>query len=406
MSASLPALNALNFFMADVRDGLGPFFGVFLQDKGWAPDQIGLVMSIGGYAGMAAMTPLGMLADQTRAKRAIMVVAALAVIVANMALLFHPGFMVAAVSQVVTALAGAAIAPAIASITLGLVRQSGFARQLGRNEGFNHAGNATAAALGGLLGWLFGLEAVFYLMTGMAALSIVAVLMIAPAEIDHDAARGLSHSSQPEASSLKVLLRSRPLLILGATLALFHLGNAAMLPLLGQALVARGAGDPSAYTAATVIVAQATMIPMAFLAAWLAGKRGYWIVMVIALAALPVRGLIAATITGPWGLAPVQILDGVGAGLLGVATPGLVAIILAGSGRVNAGLGAVMTIQGLGAASSPAIAGYVAAHYGYSAAFMGLAAIALAGLLLWLLASPAIPGATGAPAAVKADAPA
>jgi MFS family permease len=164
-----------------------------------------------------------------------------------------------------------------------------------------------------------------------------------------------------------------------------------MLPLLGQALVGRGAGDPSAATAATVVVAQLTMVPMALLASRIAETRGYWIVLVLALVALPVRGLIAATtVADSWGLVPVQILDGVGAGLLGVATPGLVARILAGTGHVNAGLGAVMTLQGVGAASSPALAGLVAQQLGYSASFLALGGIAAIALALWLVATPIV----------------
>ena len=135
-------------------------------------------------------------------------------------------------------------------------------------------------------------------------------------------------------------------MLLGVTLTLFHLGNAAMLPLLGQAGVAHDGSNPSAFTGATIVVAQATMVPMALLAARLAETRGYWTVFLLALIALPIRGIIACLITGPWGLAPVQILDGVGAGILGVAVPGLVARILAGTGHVNAGLGAVMTLSG------------------------------------------------------------
>jgi MFS family permease len=87
---------------------------------------------------------------------------------------------------------------------------------------------------------------------------------------------------------------------------------------------------------------------------------------------------------------PVQILDGVGAGLLGVATPGLTARILAGTGHVNAGLGAVMTLQGVGAASSPALAGLIAQQLGYSAAFLALGVIAALGLVLWLFATPIV----------------
>jgi hypothetical protein len=76
--------------------------------------------------------------------------------------------------------------------------------------------------------------------------------------------------------------------------------------------------------------------------------------------------------------------------LLGVATPGLVARILAGTGHVNAGLGAVMTLQGVGAASSPALAGLVAQQAGYSAAFLALGGIAAIGLALWLVATPIV----------------
>ena len=163
-------------------------------------------------------------------------------------------------------------------------------------------------------------------------------------------------------------------------------------------LVARGAGDPSAFTGATVVVAQLTMVPMAILAARLADARGYWIVFVIALLALPIRGAIAALVTGPIGLAPVQVLDGVGAGMLGVAVPGLVARILAGTGHVNAGLGAVMTMQGIGAALSPALGGAVAQQLGYAAAFLVLGSIALIALLLWVVARPMTAEYGGRPA--------
>ncbi len=136
------------------------------------------------------------------------------------------------------------------------------------------------------------------------------------------------------------------------------------------------------------MIAQLTMVPMALLAARLAEDRGYWIVFLLALAALPIRGLTASLVTGPWGLAPVQILDGIGAGLLSVAVPGLVARILAGTGHVNAGLGAVMTLQGVGAALSTTVGGIVAERFGYAAAFLALGGIAAAALALWVLARP------------------
>jgi len=387
MATSLPALNALNFFMADVRDGLGPFLGVYLQQQKWSPGEIGLVMTIGGLAGMAATTPLGALVDRTTAKRAVLIVAALVIVIGSAILFIIPNFAWVTVSQVATGIAGAAIGPAIAGVTLGLVHQRGFAHQLGRNEAFNHAGNVFAAIAAGVLGYLFGLGAVFVVMAAMAVASIGSAAAIKAHEIDHAAACGMD----TEGGSKKgfwAIFETPALLILGTTLLLFHLGNAAMLPLLGQSLVAQGAGDPSAYTSATIIVAQLTMIPMALLAARIAEQRGYWIVFLIALIALPVRGALAAFVTGPAGLVPVQMLDGVGAGMLGVAVPGLVARILAGTGQINTGLGAVMTLQGAGAAFSTVVGGYAAQIYGYEAAFALLGVVAACGLALWIFSMP------------------
>src|SRR5260370_34670592 len=107
------------------------------------------------------------------------------------------------------------------------------------------------------------------------------------------------------------------------------------------------------------------------------------------LLSLPLRGLVAATWDSDWALMPVQVLDGVGAGLLGVALPGLVAQTLRGTGHVNAGLGAVMTLQGLGAAASPALAGWIAQRFGFDAAFLSLGGIAVLALALCWFGAPA-----------------
>ena len=90
----------------------------------------------------------------------------------------------------------------------------------------------------------------------------------------------------------------------------------------------------------------------------MAEKEGYWLVILISFIALPLRGLLAGSVIEYWGVWPVQALDGIGAGLQSVAVPGLVACILNGTGRVNVGQGAVMTVQGLGASLSPAIGGW------------------------------------------------
>ncbi len=373
--------------MADMQAGIGPFLGVFLQSHGWASGLIGSVMTMGGIAGMAMTAPAGALIDATRYKRAFVAIPGVCVVLASALILLSQEFWIVSVSQVATAIAGAAIVPAVTGITLGMVKQAGFNRQNGRNQAWNHAGNVVGAALSGFLGWKYGMVAVFWLAALFGVFSIAAVLMIPANAIDHRAARGLEEHSEDhddKASGFKILLESRPLLILAGSLLIFHLGNAAMLPLYGLAVVKEVQTDPASFVAITIIVAQAVMIVVSLFAMRFAEKEGYWLVILISFLALPIRGLIAWKLISYWGVFPVQMLDGIGAGLQSVAVPGLVARILDGTGRVNVGQGAVMTVQGVGASLSPALGGWIAQYLGYPSAFLILGALSAGSLFLWI----------------------
>ena len=379
-------LLSLNFFMADMQAGIGPFLGVFLLAHGWQSGLIGTVMTLGGVAGMLMTTPAGALVDASRRKKFYVILPGICTVTASGIILLSQSFWLVTASQVATAIAGAAIGPAVSGITLGMVRQAGFNRQNGHNQAFNHAGNMVGAGLSGLLGWQFGFTAVLGLAALFGLLSIVSVALIPSAAIDDDEARGLHPSGDRhgKVGGVAVLLECKPLLILAAALAFFHLGNGAMLPLYGLAVVSAKQADPAGFVAITIVVAQGMMIVVSLLAMRLAEKEGYWLVLLISFVALPIRGVVAAQVMNRWGVYPVQLLDGIGAGLQSVAVPGLVARILDGTGRVNVGQGAVMTVQGLGASLSPAIGGWLAQEIGYSAMFLILGSFALASIALWL----------------------
>lgn len=378
-------LLGLNFFMADIQAGIGPFLGIYLLAHGWQSGLIGTVMTLGGVAGMAMTTPAGALIDQTRHKRAYVIIPGICTVAASAIILLSQEFWVVATSQVATAIAGAAIVPAVNAITLGIVKQAGFNQQNGRNQALNHAGNMVGAALSGYVGWTFGYAAVFVLAALFGLLSIASVLLIPASAIDHAAARGMKENADHgKARGFDVLLECKPLLVLAVALTAFHLGNAAMLPLYGMAVVSDGAANGPAFVALTIVVAQATMIVASIVAMRMAEAEGYWRVLLISFIALPIRGLVAAHLLVPWDVYPVQILDGVGAGLQSVAVPGLVARILNGTGRVNVGQGAVMTMQGIGASLSPAIGGWIAQIFGYSAMFVVLGGFALVSMGLWV----------------------
>jgi MFS family permease len=392
------ALDAANFFLADVRDGLGPYLAIYLlTEQKWNEAQIGLVMSIAGFAGILAQTPAGALVDRTRAKRLMMVAAALLVTLASLLLPLVPGFWPIAVSQGIAHAAGVIFPPAIAAVSLGVVGPRTFTKRIGRNETFNHAGNAMAAAVAGLAAYLFGPIVVFFLLAAMSLASIASVLAIPESAIDHDVARGLHEAGLGAAqdrdrpSGLSILLTCRPLLIFAGCVTLFHLSNAAMLPLVGQKLALQDRNLGTSLMSACIIAAQVVMVPMAMLVGAKADAWGHKRFFLAALLILPLRAVLYTGSDSPGWLVGVQLLDGVGAGIFGAIFPVIVADLMRNTGRFNVAQGAIITAQSIGAALSTALAGQVTVHAGYSAAFLTLGAIACVGAAVCFLALPDTP---------------
>jgi len=381
---SLQALCLVSFFLADVRDGLGPFLGIFLTQQGWQPNDVGFVMTAGGLAGLIATLPAGIVTDATRYKRLLLLGGCILITIATLWLWYSQQTWVVGVTQIISGVSAAFIAPVLAGITLGLTGQRGFNRQMGRNEAFNHGGNMSAALVAGAATWYWGIGSVFILMTTMALLTALSILAIRGQDIDHQAARGLDEKSDKAVPHLSDLTRNAPLMIAGVTLLLFHLANAALLPMLSMRVAASPGGmNPGVYAAATVIISQAVMIPVALWTAARAETLGYQRLIMLALLLLPVRAILAASFTDPLFMIPVQMLDGMAAGILGVAVPGYIVQLLRGSGHVNAGQSAVMLMQGAGAAFSPALTGIIVRHYSYSVAFGTLSVIALVAMIIW-----------------------
>ncbi|RON46440.1 MFS transporter [Pseudomonas frederiksbergensis] len=386
------SLDGLNFFLADVRDGLGPYLAIYLLAvHHWDPASIGLVMTLAGIAALLTQTPAGALIDRTRRKRGVIIVAALLVTVSCLLLPFITSFTFVALTQALSAVAASVFAPAISAISLGITGPRAFTRRTGRNETFNHAGNAAAALLAGGFAYLFGPVAVFYLMAVMALASVVAISFISPHAIDHDVARGFDpqgppHGEQP--SGLSVLLHNRPLLVFAICCGLFHLANAAMLPLVSQKLSLVNLQMATPLTSACIVAAQLVMVPVALLVGWKADVWGRKPLLLAGFLILPLRGVLYTLSDDPYWLVAVQLLDGVGAGIFGALFPVVIKDLTQGTGRFNVSLGALSTVFGLGAALSNGLAGLVVQQAGYSAAFLTLAAVAATALVLLVVAMP------------------
>jgi MFS family permease len=387
-------LDALNFFLADVRDGLGPYLAIYLlTEQKWNEASIGVVMSIAALAGIVAQTPAGALIDTSKAKRGLVIAAAILVTTASLLLPVFPQFWLVGATQAVAGASGAVFAPAIAAITLGMVGPKGFAARIGRNEAFNHAGNATAALLAGGAAYFYGPVVVFWLLAGMAAASILASVSLPANAVDDQVARGLGKlDGAPEGkvkpSGFYVLLTCRPLMIFAAATVLFHFSNAAMLPLVGQKLALTNPAIGTTLMSACIVAAQLVMVPVAMVVGRQADLWGRKPIFTVALAVLTFRGVMYPLFDHPTWLVGVQLLDGIGAGIYGAIFPLVVADLTRGTGHFNVSQGAIATAAGIGGALSTAFAGTIVVAAGYSAAFCFLAAIAGLGLVLFCICMP------------------
>lgn len=395
LGRSLAALDGLNFFLADVQSGLGPFLGIYLLTvPGWNPADIGLVLTVGGLVGLVFQTPIGALIDKTPHKRTLIIVAAIATAGGAFLITVQPSYSVIAGAQVVTGIAGAVFPPAIAAVALGLVGAAAYTYRTGRMAAFNHAGNVVGAIIFGLAGYFITIKAGFWFAGAVAIVVVVATLMIDPRLIDNDVARGLVPSEPggrdrtKRPSGFKVLLESRALLALCAATMLWQLANGAMLPLSGQELALKDVQKGTLFQAALIIVAQLVMIPMAILIAKHGKDWGRKPIFLAAFLVLPVRGVLFTFWDQPYYIISVQILDGIGAGIFGAMFVLVIADLTRGTGHFNLVLGAATTIQGIGAALSTTLAGFVAVAAGFHTALFVLAGVAVLALIVFVVGVP------------------
>jgi len=386
------ALDLLSFALSDVRYGLGAYLAVYLlTEHAWDEASIGLALSFGGMVGLVSQTPLGILVDAIRAKRALLGGAVMVVTATSLVIPLAPHFWAVAAAGIIGALAGTTMGPTLAAMSLGIVGPARFAHRAGRNEALFHLGNGVINLVILFTAPFFGTAMVFVMMVLTAAGSLVAVARVPAGSIDHRLARGLlpdgrGHGERP--SPWGTLLASRPLMVFAATGALFHMANGPMLALVAQKLALGHPGQGIMFTAACAVAAQTVMVPAAALAGARADSWGRKPLFLAAFVALALRGSLYTLSDHPTWLIGVQLLDGVGAGLIGALFPVIVADLTRGSGHFNAAQGAVGTVHAIGGITSGIITGFVVVNAGYQAAFLTLSGIAALGGLGFLLGMP------------------
>ena len=376
---TLRGLDWLNFLLADVQTGVGPFVAIYLAGYRWNEQSVGLALTVGGIAGILTQTPAGALVDFLRSKRALVAVGVVALAAGALLIALFPSFWPVMAAQVLVGGTSSVFGPAICAMSLGIVGRAAFDTRQGRNQTFNSAGNVTAALSMGLLGYLVCNRSIFFFVVALAVPTIFVLLLIRPDEIDYEVARGANDGEKAgKAERVWVLFKDRPLVLFLACAVMFHFANAAMLPLLGE-LLAKGRGRSSMLFMSACVVT--TQFVITLIASWSGRKAGTWgrkPLLLIAFAVLPIRGVLYTLTANTALLVAIQVMDGVGAGIFGVVSVLVIADLTRGTGRFNLTLGAISTAVGIGAALSQVIAGSIVHHVGYRAGFLFLAGVASA----------------------------
>jgi MFS family permease len=387
-TGSRRGLDAFAFFVANLQTGFGPFLAVYFSQAKWTQSDIGFALTVGSLVGLLGQVPGGAFVDAARSKRLAAGVAVAGIAGSALALAVWPSFLVVLLAMALHSAASCVLTPAIAAISIGLVGHARAGERLGRNASFQALGNAIAAAGMGACGYYLSNGAVFYLTAALGVPAIMALTAIRGGE--HAPVAVAAEASDPAMprESLRAFLTNRSLLAFAACMMLFFLANAAMMPLVGSVLTLRASETATALVAACIMLPQAVLALCAPAVGRATERFGRYPVLLVGFAALPLRGLLLASTTNPYGLVAIQVLDGVSASVLGVMVPLIVSDLTRGTGRFNLALGAVGTAMGIGAALSTSLAGIMADRLGSHSAFLGLALVGFAAFMLVALIMP------------------
>ena len=383
---SVRSLNAANFFQAEMVGVILPVLNAFLREAHWQYEAIGVATATAGLGTLLFQTPAGWLTDKLSCRRILFLIVALITGACFFVIPLAPH--TAAFVDSLLFLAGAAqsfFAPLLGALALGLAGHNLLNRVIGTNQSWNHAGNIAAALTAMALVKALGLSSVFYSVGACSILAAAAVLLIREQDLDENVARGLTKDQGPQVK-WTALLRDRTFLVLFVSVFLFHLVNAPIMP--AVALYVKKLGGSDGLMTATVLTAQIVMVPVALLSGRLCDSWGRKPVMAIAYWIVPLRIFSYTFVSNPKALVYLQSLDGIGAGIYGVAVVALSADLTRGKGGFNTVMGLFATALAIGGVLGPLLSGFAIQHAGFRMTFYGFAALGIVAAAVFTLLVP------------------
>jgi MFS family permease len=386
---SLLGLDWLNFFVANVQTGFGPFIAVYLTENRWTTTEIGFALTIGTVCSLLSQMPAGALVDAMDDKRRAVWFGVVSI--SGTALLYALSTAKVAVyaAEVLHGLASSVIGPAIAAVSLALVGRAAFSERAGRNARFASIGNGIAAGVMGAAGSFVSANSVFWLTAILGVPALLALRIIAPGAHTKPSVSIAESAKEPTVvDGLKELFFDWRLLVFGGCVLLFFMSNAAMLPLAATQVTKRHPELADVLIAVTIVVPQ---LIVAAMSPWVGRSSDRWgrrPIMLLGWIMLPMQGILYAATPTPYAVLICQILSGVSAAVFGVTMTLVAADLTERNGRFNLTLGALGVAIAVGASISTSLAGVAADAFGENAAFLGLASAGAAGTFLLWFAMP------------------
>lgn len=376
---SARGLDALNALVASSQTGFGAFIAVYLTAEAWTQADIGQALSLGTIVAMLSQLPAGALVDAMRSKRLAVALGGIAVALSALLFAVSSAWLPVIGAEILHGFASCMIGPGIAAVSLELAGRGGLGVRLGRNARYASIGSAVAAVVLGAIGTYVSGAGVFWATAVLMALALLTLRYLPPPAPEPRAAL-LADETRGLPGAIWALL-DRRLLVFAGCVALFHLSNAAMLPLVANEVTRSTGAGANLVIAACVVVPQAIVAGLSPLVGRTADTWGRRPVLLLGFAALPVRGVLLALDAHPAYVVLVQALDGISAAVFGVMLPLVAADLTRGTRRFNLCMGLLGLTAGAGATFSTTIAGLVADRFGNPQALLVLAGAGLAGVL-------------------------
>lgn len=380
---SYHALNATNFFLAQISAVVVPFLNIFLRKFEWRYDQIGLAMAVAGLGSLIFQIPVGLACDHLEEPRKLIFWNALLLGICYCLipwLAFSAPWVI--LILFLSGIPGTFFAPSLGSLAHALGGEEKMKSILSENQSWSHAGAIVAGLVALMVIRAAGIQWLFYVAGLLAFLAATVTLMIEPKDLNVKIpAEQFEITVMPSfKEKIRILLKDTNIRTLLVSITLFYIANGAASSLV--ALYMKKLGSTDAQVAWIVLVAQPIMIPAAWMTGRLASRFGLKKMLTFVFCLFPVRLALYPLASTPMQVLAITALDGIVSGMFGVLLVLTSNELALRKKSFNTLMGLVQTAPALGAVIGTALQGALVQSYGFAYTFLIFAS--LAGIAAWV----------------------